>query len=393
MAAVLTQHQIGIIIFLSALLIIAASNWWALQRLDQQAANYSHPIQLPNVSVLIPARNEAENILPMIESILNQDYPNFQIFVLDDNSDDETGSLLAALASADSRVCFLKGQPLPEGWMGKQWACHQLMQAATGELLLFTDADTRHQPHALHNAVVVMLAERIDLLSALPFQEVTTLGERLIVPLLYWSFMVFIPLHLAYRIKLPAISMAIGQFMLIRRHALEKIGGFEPIRKNAADDLSMVRRVKANGFHWKVMDAGMDIHCRMYKNFKQASQGISKNLFAVFDYRTLPFILVWLWLGLVFLGPPIVLLVGALSKLVNNSSQLLAGIAIFEAFILWLLVVKRFRFPLQVALLYPLNMLASIVLALRAVILNFQGKATWKGRRLARQDSQWFLKD
>ena len=393
MAAVLTQHQIGIIIFLSALLIIAASNWWALQRLDQQAANYSHPIQLPNVSVLIPARNEAENILPMIESILNQDYPNFQIFVLDDNSDDETGSLLAALASVDSRVTFLEGQPLPEGWMGKQWACHQLMQAATGELLLFTDADTRHQPHALHNAVVVMLAERIDLLSALPFQEVTTWGERLIVPLLYWSFMVFIPLHLAYRIKLPAISMAIGQFMLIRRHALEKIGGFEPIRKNAADDLSMVRRVKANGFHWKVMDAGMDIQCRMYKNFKQASQGISKNLFAVFDYRTLPFILAWLWLGLVFLGPPIVLLAGALGRLVNHSSQLLAGIAIFEAFILWLLVVKRFRFPLQVALFYPFNMLASIILALRAVILNFQGKATWKGRRLARQDSQWFLKD
>jgi len=390
MAAVLIQHQVGIIIFISVLLIIALSNWWALRRLDQQAAYSYQPIQPPSVSVLIPARNEAANILPMVESILNQDYPNFQVLVLDDNSEDETGLILAKLASTDSRVCFLKGQPLPEGWMGKQWACHQLMQAATGELLLFTDADTRHQPHALHNAVVVMLAEGIDLLSALPYQEVTTWGERLIVPLLYWSFMVFIPLHLAYRIKLPAISMAIGQFMLIRRHTLEKIGGFEPIRKNAADDLSIVRRVKANGFHWKVMDAGMDIHCRMYTNFKQASQGITKNLFAVFDYRILPFIFVWLWLGLVFLGPLVVLAAGGLGYPVNNTSLLLAGIAVAEALALWLLVVKRFRFSLQIAMFYPFNMLIAIVLALRAVILNLQGKASWKGRRLARQDIHWF---
>lgn len=389
MGAVLVQHQIGIIIFLSGLLIIAISNWWALQRLDQLAGKSSHPVPPPSVSVLIPARNEAANILPMVESILKQDYPNFQILVLDDNSEDETGLILSELASVDSRVCFLQGQPLPDGWMGKQWACHQLAQAATGELLLFTDADTRHLPHALSDAVAVLLAERTDLLSALPHQKMLTWGERLIVPLLYWSFMVFIPLCLAYRIKLPVLSMAIGQFMLIRQQAFEKIGGFEPIRKNAADDLALVRQVKAQGLNWKVIDGGRDIHCRMYKNFKQASQGISKNLFAVFDYRILPFVFVWLWLGLVFLGPLIVLAVGALSGLVNQASLLMAGIAVTEAFMLWLLVVKRFRFPLKVALFYPFNMLTAIVLALRAVILSLQGKTTWKGRRLARQDPHW----
>ena len=122
MAAALVQHQIGIIVFLSALLIIAASNWWALQRLDQQAAKFSFSIHPPSVSILIPARNEAANIFPMVESILKQDYPNFQILVLDDNSEDETGLILAELASMDSRVCFLQGQPLPDGWTGKQWA-------------------------------------------------------------------------------------------------------------------------------------------------------------------------------------------------------------------------------------------------------------------------------
>ena len=389
MADVLVQHQIGILVFLSALLIIAASNWRALQLLDQQAAKSSHPIGTPNVSVLIPARNEAANILPMVESILKQDYPNFQILVLDDNSEDETGLILAELANLNSRVCFLQGQPLPEGWMGKQWACHQLAQAATGELLLFTDADTRHSPQTLSNAIAVLLAERTDLLTALPHQEMLTWGERLIVPLLYWSFMVFIPLSLAYRIKIPALSMAIGQFILIRRQALEQIGGFEAIRKNAADDLSLVRRVKAQGLRWKVIDGGMDIRCRMYTNFEQAREGISKNLFAVFDYRILPFIFVWLWLGLVFIGPLVVLAAGALSGLVSQISLLLAGIAVLEAFLLWLIVVRRFRFPIRVAMFYPFNILTAIVLALRAVILNIQGKATWKGRRLARQDFHW----
>jgi len=389
MAAALVQHQIGIIVFLSVLLIIAASNWWALQRLDQQTAKSSFPIQPPSVSVLIPARNEAANILPMVESILKQDYPNFQITVLDDNSEDETVLMLAELASKDSRVCFMQGKPLPDGWMGKQWACHQLAQAASGELLLFTDADTRHHPSALSDAVAIMQAEGTDLLSVLPYQEVHTWGERLIVPLLYWSFMVFIPLNLAYRIKLPALSMAIGQFMLIRRRILEKSGGFEPIRKQAADDLALVRRVKAQGFRWKLMDGGMDIHCRMYTNFRQARQGISKNLFAVFDYRILPFVFVWLWLGLVFLGPLVVLAAGTLGGIIKQPSLILATIAIAQAFALWLLVVKRFRFPLQVALLYPFNILMAIVLAFRAVILNFQGKATWKGRRLARQDLHW----
>lgn len=389
MTALLIQHQIGIIFFLSALLVVAISNWVTLPRLDRQEANSPHPARTPSVSVLIPARNEAANIIPMLESIRNLDYPNFQILVLDDNSEDETGTLLAQLAVRDPRICFLQGQPLPDGWMGKQWACHQLTQAATGELLLFTDADTRHLPHALRNAVTAILAEHADLLSALPYQEMHTLGERLIVPLLYWSFMAFIPLRLSYQLKIPALSMAIGQFILIRRQALEKIGGFEPIRNHPADDLSLVRRAKASGLKWKIFDGGMDIHCRMYRNFQEAIQGISKNLFAVFDFRILPFIFVWLWLGLVFLGPLVTLAVSLLSGNMNVSSLLLAGIAILEAFLLWYIIVRRFRFPLQVAFFYPVNILTAILLAFRAVIMNFQGKASWKGRHLARHEMDW----
>jgi len=390
MMALLIQHQIGILVFLSVLLVIAISNRATLQRLDHLAANPPYPDQLPNVSVLIPARNEGANIIPMLESIINQDYPNFQIFVLDDNSEDETGRLLAQLAARDPRICFLQGQPLPDGWMGKQWACHQLMQAATGELLLFTDADTRHLPRSLSDSVTVMLAERIDLLSALPYQDVHTWGERLIVPLLYWSFMAFVPLRLAYQLKTPALSMAIGQFILIRRKALEMIGGFESIRNHPADDLAMVRRAKSSGLKWKIFDGGADIHCRMYRNFQEANQGISKNLFAVFDFRVIPFIFVWLWLGLVFLGPLVTLAVSIMMGHVNGTSLLLAWIAILEAFLLWYLVVNRFHFPLQVAFFYPLNILTAIILAFRAVIMNFQGKASWKGRRLARHDLNWF---
>jgi len=230
----LTEHQNSPIIFLSVLLLIALSNLLVLRRLHR----YGRPAQFPRLSVLVPARNEEANIGPCVRSLLAQDYPDFELLVLDDESGDQTAQVLASLATSDNRLRVLSGQPLPAGWLGKQWACHQLAQAASGELLLFTDADTRYHPQALSNAVAALLAERTDMLSAVLREEVVSWGERLVVPILVWSIFSFLPLGLAYRLRLPAFTAANGQFLLFRRRAYEQIGGHAAVRQHTTEDLA-----------------------------------------------------------------------------------------------------------------------------------------------------------
>ncbi len=138
----------------------------------------------PRVSILAPARNEEQNIGPCVESLLAQRYPNYEVIVLNDDSSDRTGEILAQFAVAGDRLRVVNGTPLPPGWLGKNWACHQLAQVADGELLLFVDADTRHSESMLEHAVAALEAEQADLLSAIPREEVVTWAERLVVPII-----------------------------------------------------------------------------------------------------------------------------------------------------------------------------------------------------------------
>ena len=376
--------------FLAALVLIALSNLKALKRLEVLALQQPRLDQAPRVSILVPARDEEKTIVQCITSLLAQDYLDFEVLALDDCSQDYTVELLDGLAAQDDRLRVLHGQVLPPGWLGKHWACYQLAEAASGELLLFTDADTRHHPQALREAVGVLIGERADFLSAWPRQEVLTWGERLVVPLIYWAFLAFVPLALAYRTRITALTAAIGQFMLIRRAAYEQVGGYAAIRNHTADDLALARRVNAAGLRWLALDGGNRVSCRMYTSFEQAFQGVSKNLFPAFDYRLLPFIFVWIWLGVVFLEPLVVLVAAVLGGPLPPSAIKMAGLAVAMALLLWSLALGRLRFPFWIALAYPLILALAMVIAFESLALNLAGKATWKGRTLARPAIRWF---
>jgi chlorobactene glucosyltransferase len=196
-----------LIVFQAVLLLIVWSNWIILRR----ARQHKIPEKKPYLSVLIPARNEETNIARCVHSLLVQDYPNFEILVLDDQSDDATPEILCRLAAHEPRLTALAGQALPEGWIGKNWACHQLARQARGELLLFTDADTVYQPNALSALVAAVFGEQADVLTGFPDQVMQTWGERLTVPFFSWAFLTFTPLALAYRLRLPSLSSGVGQ--------------------------------------------------------------------------------------------------------------------------------------------------------------------------------------
>jgi chlorobactene glucosyltransferase len=386
------NHQAGTIWFLAALLLIAFSNLVALKRIDRLAARMVLPdgMAYPFVSILVPARNEEANIEGCARSLLIQDYPAFEVLVLDDHSQDRTGQILTNLADQYPRLRVLQGKPLPEGWLGKHWACHQLDQAARGQLLLFTDADTRHHPKTLVEVVKILLIKRLDLLTAWPQQEMKTRGERLLVPFIYWSLFNFLPLELAFQVRFPPLVTAIGQFMLFRRSAYDAVGGYSRIRGHAADDVALAREIKAHGFRWRLVDAGRRVSCRMYGGFKDAFDGFSKNLFAAFDYRLLPFAFVWSWIGVVFLEPPLVLAAYLLSWQIPARIVTLALVSATGALALWIITYTRFRFPTRYVLLYPLGVGIFVLIAFRSVYLSYIGKAVWKDRNLPRPTLKWW---
>jgi chlorobactene glucosyltransferase len=387
----LVSHQYSIVAFLGALLAISLSNLVTLHRLGGRGFGRRRnrlvlqPEKLPRVSVLVPARNEERNIARCVRSLLAQDYVDFEVIVLDD-SEDRTPDILQSLAG-DERLRVMAGNPLPAGWLGKNWSCHQLSQAATGELLLFTDADTRHHPSMLRDAVTACLEGRFDFLSAIPRQELHTWAERLVLPILPWSLHTFFPVGLARRLRLRALATAAGQLMLFRKEAYALIGGHQGIRGSVLDDVSLAQQVLKAGLPWSLMDGKARISVRMYRSSKDVWDGLSKNLFAVFGCNLPWFCFVWAWLFWVTWEPPLVLVLRATRALSIPAEFVLpAALATSLCLLLWWINNLRFRIPWIQAALHPVTMLLVLSIAVRSVIWHTRGRGTWKGRPLRPAD-------
>jgi chlorobactene glucosyltransferase len=292
--------------FLVVTTLIEISNWFVLRRLEE----FTTLPRVPRVSVLVPARNEDGVIERCVGSLLAQDYPDFDVLVLDDCSTDGTGDILRRLAADASRLRVLRGRPLPAGWIGKHWACQQLLEKADGEYVLYVDADTWHHPTALRNGVAGMLVWDLDLLSAIPREIVGTFGELLTVPMPVWSFFALLPMWVAFHTRTPLLASAIGQYMMFRASSLRKVGGFERIRSNAVDDLSLARLIKASRMRWRLADGTGRVSCRMYRGLRDSVRGFSRNLYAVFYHNALLLTFVWLVILMVY-GAPVAVLVAA----------------------------------------------------------------------------------
>lgn len=376
---------IQLIVFQSILLAIILSNISILHR----ARRHTQPGELPMVSILVPARNEEQNISKCIGSLLAQDYPSFEVLVLDDQSTDGTLAILRQMAESQPKLKVLTGSNPPEDQSGKNWACSQLAGQAKGDLLLFTDADTIHQPQTLIEIVTALMGEQADLLTGFPRQEVHSWIEKLLVPFFTWASLTFIPLCLAYRIRSQALVTAIGQMMLFRREAYQKIGGHAALGMAIVDDLTLARKIKAAGMRWRVTRLSDLISCRMYQNDWDAVQGFTKNLFAAFNFRLFSYLFVFVWLAVQLLDPLIVLVSMSFAKVPYARVGELA-VCIGLSLLLWAIVYLETGIPIYLALLYPVTILANVAVAFRSLFLSLTGRLTWKDRSLAKPRWKWF---
>lgn len=339
------------------------------------------PARLPLVSVLVPARNEERNIGACLESLMAQDYPRMEILVLDDDSSDATAALVEAMAERDGRIRLLRGKPLPLGWHGKAWACHQLAQAARGEWLLFADADTRHRPNSVSSALALAHARDLDLLSLIPDMGLKGFWERVMMSVIPLVFVGCVP-HFAFtRTRWPVLAGAIGPFMLFRREIYERFGGHEAVRSDIVEDVFIARWVKRVGGRIALADGVDTLRVDFYSGFRETWNGLSKSTFAAFNY-SLPGILAAISAFVVlFLGPYAVLYHAwraGLSDLAHFSLPLTQVILAWVA--MWF-IDGRFAIPRRYAMLIGLTIFMAALFCFNSIASSLFGAGTvWKGR-------------
>jgi len=236
------------------------------------------------VSILIPMRNEAHRLRPCVESVLAQvGLDDAEVVILDDGSDDGTGDLVRAIVGDDPRVRVISGGdgPLPTGWLGKPWACERLGREATGNVLVFLDADVVLAPGAIAAAVADLRAQGQALVSPYPAQDAHTWLERLTQPMVSWSWIATLPMPLSDTTR-PTWSAAIGQFLVIDAEAYRAAGGHRPVAHFVVEDVEVLRNLKRHGHRGGPVNGGFLARCRMYSSTQEVIAGYEKSLWSVF---------------------------------------------------------------------------------------------------------------
>jgi chlorobactene glucosyltransferase len=270
----------------AAALIVAAAGARSLAR--YQALPEALPIPLaadtpppdaspdaPLVSIIVPARNEARTLPTLLPSLLQQDYPRLEVIVVDDASTDDTAAIAARWAARDPRLRVICGAGPPPEWTGKSAACWQGAQAARGDWLLFTDADTCHAPAALRSALALAARERACAVSLFPRQGCEGFWERLLLPFAYQSYFVGVNTHALRRLDTPALAN--GQYYLISRAAYAAAGGHAVIASSVIDDVALAGALKRAGYPTLVARGETLVSVRMYESFGALAQGFTKN--------------------------------------------------------------------------------------------------------------------
>ena len=356
-----------------------------LARRTPSLADFPPHTDGPLLSVIVPARNEARVVETVVRTVLASSYSNLELIVVDDRSTDDTAAIVERLAREDARLRLVRGAELPAGWYGKPWACVQGARAAAGELLLFTDADTRHTPELIPRAVAALQPRRDGLVTVAPLQRCLTFWERVVMPQVWLLLGVRYHPLAVNRARRPRDVIANGQFILTTRAAYEAAGTHEVVRHEVAEDLALAQAYHARGrrvffvFGFDLMET------RMYENLPHIVEGWSKNLYLggrrSFPDEPLLRALVPAALAgamLFWLLPPALLLL-SLTGVVSAGMALPAAIATAVSALFWMTVCADMRIPPAYGLAYPAGAAVVLFIVARSTRRGAR-QVEWKGR-------------
>lgn len=366
------MYQVLIIIIsvIAVLMGIAVYNFFTAPELENVETDKR--ISETFLSILIPARNEEKSIALLLESILHQSFTNYEVYVLDDTSTDNTYHIVTTYAKRDGRIRVIKGKPLPPGWSGKNWACWQLSQKANAPVILFLDSDVILHRNALLLALSEFRKTNIGLLSLFPTMPIKKLYDLILVPLIHVILLALLPVALIYKHKDFRFSAAYGVFMMFDKDLYFKIGGHEKVAGINVEDIKLARNVKRNGYKEKMLLAVDYVKTDAYDSFRATFLGMSRSfyrgselhpvlfLFCLTGFMLslfLPFILVFF--NTAFLIPIIMILImrAFISYKVKQS-----------------IFINTLLHPLQIVILYGMGV--------HSLYTSLTHTVTWRGRRV-----------
>jgi len=326
----------------------------------------------PIVSVLIPARNEESNIGNILADLAVQDYENIEILVFDDMSDDDTAKIVLWHGEHDKRIRLIRTGGLPEGWTGKNYACHCLAKEAKGQWFLFLDADVRISGSIIPDMISFAMKHRLALISIFPKQIMVNPGEKISVPVMNYILLSLLPLVFVRKVmRFPSLSAANGQFMFYNAEIYRQVLPHEKLRDKRVEDIAGARMLKRMRHRIACLTGDDSIKCRMYSDFREAAEGFSKNIIAYFGNSFFAAILFWfvttfgfipvfiylqLWIALAYIGIGLIIRVFVSAASSQNIAQNLL-----------------YAIPQQAAAGFFI---------LKAVISKIKGGFEWKGRNV-----------
>jgi glycosyltransferase involved in cell wall biosynthesis len=316
------------------------------------------------ISILIPMRNEEQNARDCITALIAQKgLIEFEIIVLDDESTDGTSRVLSEFPKIQVR----KGQALPQGWLGKNWACHQLSQAATGEILVFLDADVRVREHAIASAVYQM--DDWDFISPYPRQLSIGFIESIFQPLLHWSWFASVPLIISQKFRVKSMVVANGQFLVINKASYLAADGHEEIKSEVLDDLELAKSLVANGFRGNVAEGSDVADCLMYRTPKELISGYQKSLWRAFGGLV----------GSIFVAL-LLLSTGVLSLILAIAGSTLAAVSFILILSSRALSSLKAKEPISKTFWHPVAVLIFVAILIYSWVGKYRGSLKWRDR-------------
>jgi chlorobactene glucosyltransferase len=343
-----------------------------------------------SVSILIPARNEENNIENCVISACNQEYSNYEVIVLNDRSSDNTGAILKRLESELSNLTVINGKQKPSGWLGKPWACKQLSDSANGKILVFIDADVTINKFVLNGVVNAFDQYGLEMLTVWPRQTLKSFWEKTLIPLVYYALISILPSVYVYRSPrwMPGFissrtrklfAAACGQFIAFRRESYKYIGTHEVVKNNIIEDVGLARAALGFGLKIRMFEGSDQVHCRMYNNEADIRAGFRKNFFAGFGYSYLNFFSAALLHVIVYIIPFLVL---PASVFIDKPAwTLLSGIAVALIFLHRIILAAWFRWNPIYSLTHPVGVAWFQLLGIISLADKLTGRQTnWKQR-------------
>ena len=366
-----------------SILIISILNYKYLNSLNNSDISNFKPL----ISVLIPARNEEKSIIRCLNSLKNQDYPNIEILVLDDNSTDNTNYVVHKYIQDQPNMRLLNGEDLPNGWIGKHWACNQLSSNAKGDFILFLDADTAIKKETINTTFSQMQLQNAELLTTIPLKKPRCLAEKLLFPFIDWITLALLPIKLSQKLNNSYLSLTFGQFMLFNKDAYSSIGGHKEIKNNILDDFNLGRMIKKHGYKWMLIDGTKHVESQMYENSKDTINGVSRSIFPALNYHISIFIITVGILILIGIVPIYIIL----SEFLTSTNQPINRVAFsyitfINMIISWAIMCTKFNHNILTALIHPIIIALMIITGIHSLLSNLSGSIKWKDRKISKRN-------